>query len=180
MQTLISDLLEYSRVSRKNKSFRSTDLLECVRNAQVLLDASICETGAMIEVSDLPVVMADSSQLIRLFQNLMGNALKYRTDAVPRIEISSERTEEDDGCWTIRVKDNGIGIDPEHADRVFVIFQRLHTQKEYPGTGIGLAISRRIVERHGGRIHVESNEDGGSTFVFTLLDEPETPATSDV
>jgi len=170
MQKLISDLLEYSRVSRKGKSFKPTDLRECVRDALVLLDAVIQESGAAIEVSDLPVVTADPGQMVRLLQNLIGNALKYRGDAPPCVEISSEQTA-DDGWWTIRVKDNGIGIAPEHAERVFEIFQRLHSRQEYRGTGIGLAVCRRIVERQGGRIHVEPNEDAGSTFVLTLPGE---------
>jgi PAS domain S-box-containing protein len=178
MQKLISDLLEYSRVSRKGKSFKPTDLNESVRDALVLLDAAIQESSAVIEVSDLPVVKGDPGQIVRLLQNLIGNALKYRGEAPPQIEISSEQTAEG-GWWTIRVKDNGIGIAAEHAERVFDIFQRLHTREEYRGTGIGLAVCRRIVERHGGRIHVESNEDVGSTFVFTLRGETARPVSRD-
>lgn len=178
MQKLISDLLEYSRVSRKGKSFQPTDLEESVRDAQVLLGASIQESRAVIEVSDLPVVMGDSGQIVRLLQNLIGNALKYRGDTPPQVEITSEQTA-DTGWWTIRVKDNGIGIAPEHAERVFEIFQRLHARQKYQGTGIGLAVCRRIVERHGGRIHVEPNEDAGSTFVFTLPGETACPASPD-
>jgi PAS domain S-box-containing protein len=168
MQKLISDLLEYSRVSRKGNLFTPTDLAESVRDAMVLLDASILDTNAVIEVSNMPIVMADSSQMVRLMQNLIGNAVKYRSEATPEIEISSARN--DDGFWAIRVKDNGIGIAPEHAERIFVIFQRLHSRSEYPGTGIGLAVCRRIIERHGGKLHVEQNSGPGSTFVFTLSD----------
>ncbi len=167
MQKLISDLLEYSRVSRQGKSFRPTHLVESVRSAMALLDASVKESGAVVEVSELPVVMADSGQMVRLLQNVIGNAIKYRGEVIPRIEISAQRSDEA-GFWMIRVKDNGIGIDPEHAERVFVIFQRLHNRNEYTGTGIGLAVCRRIVERHGGRMFVEPNAVSGSTFVFTL------------
>lgn len=179
MQKLISDLLEYSRVSRKGMTFQQTSLLEAVHTAQALLDASIRESRAVIHVSDLPIVMADSGQIVRLFQNLIGNAIKYRSDDQPEIEISAER-DLSDAMWVIRVKDNGLGIAEEYAERVFVIFQRLHARAEFPGTGIGLAICRRIVERHGGRIFVEPNSDGGSTFVFTLPDAgvPDTPAAS--
>lgn len=179
MQKLISDLLEYSRVSRKGMTFQETSLSEAVHSAQILLDASIQESQAVIHVSDLPIVLADSGQMVRLFQNLIGNAIKYRSDERPTIEISAER-DLSDTRWTIRVKDNGMGIADEHAERIFVIFQRLHPRAEFPGTGIGLAICRRIVERHGGTIFVEPNSDGGSTFVFTLPDAgvPDAPAAS--
>lgn len=169
MQRLISDLLEYSRVSRQGQLLKPTDLMESVREAQVLLDAFIQETGTIVEVSELPVVLADPGQMIRLLQNVIGNAIKYRGEAIPKIVISAERNNED-GFWTIRVSDNGIGIAEEHSERVFVIFQRLHNQSEHPGTGIGLAVCRRIVERHGGKMHVEPNANTGSTFIFTLPD----------
>jgi PAS domain S-box-containing protein len=172
MQKLISDLLEYSRISRKERAFKSVDLNESVQDALILLDAAIQETDAVINVRRLPAVVADAGQMVRLFQNLIGNALKYRTEAIPAVEISSEKG--DDGYWTIRVKDNGIGIAPEHAERVFVIFQRLHASSQYPGTGIGLAVCRRIVERHGGKIHVESNADVGCSIVFKLPDHTAT------
>ncbi|NQV28494.1 MAG: PAS domain S-box protein [Rhodopirellula sp.] len=170
MQKLIADLLEYSRVSRNGNSFATVNLSDSVRDARILLDAAIQETGAVIEVDDLPVVLADAGQMVRLLQNLIGNALKYRREVTPEIEISAKRNH--DGFWTIRVKDNGIGIAPEHAERVFVIFQRLHGNSKFTGTGIGLAVCRRIVERHGGKIHVESNPNAGCTFVFTLPDAP--------
>ena len=173
MQRLIADLLEYSRVSRQGQSFKPTHLAESVQDAIVLLGAAIQESGAIVEVSELPSVMADSSQMVRLLQNVVGNAIKYRGEASPKIEISAERSDEA-GFWTIRVKDNGIGIAPEHVERVFVIFHRLHNRDEYTGTGIGLAVCRRIVERHGGRMHVEPNAVAGSTFVFTLPEVSET------
>jgi PAS domain S-box-containing protein len=178
MQKLISDLLEYSRVSRQGKSFKPTHLAESVRSAMALLDASIKESGAVVDVSELPVVMADSGQMVRLMQNVIGNAIKYCGEATPRIEISAQQSDET-GFWTIRAKDNGIGIAPEHAERVFVIFQRLHSRNEYAGTGIGLAVCRRIVERHGGKMHVEPNAVTGSTFVFTLPDVSVTNDTSE-
>ena len=172
MQKLISDLLEYSRISRKERSFELVDLNESVRDAQILLDAAVQETDAIIDVRNLPAVEADAGQMVRLFHNLIGNALKYRTEVTPSIEISSERG--DDGFWMIRVRDNGIGISPEHAERVFVIFQRLHVSSQYPGTGIGLAVCRRIVERHCVKIHVESNADVGCSVVFKLPDHTAT------
>lgn len=178
MQRLIADLLEYSRVSRQGQSFKPTHLAESVQDAIALLGAAIQESGAIVEVSELPIVMADSSQMVRLLQNVIGNAIKYCGEASPKIEISAERSDEA-GFWTIRVKDNGIGIAPEYAERVFVIFQRLHNRDEYTGTGIGLAVCRRIVERHGGRMHVEPNAVAGSTFVFTLPEVSETDDASD-
>lgn len=178
MQQLISDLLEYSRVSRKGRSFKPTDLNECLQDAQALLAAPIHENEAVIETTDLPTVMADSSQMVRLLQNLIGNAIKYRSEATPRIAIAAHR-DTDSSNWQIHIQDNGIGIDEEYSDRIFVIFQRLHTRQEYPGTGIGLAICRRIVERHGGSISMKRNDDTGCTFTVTLPDAasmPETPA----
>jgi len=165
MQQLIRDLLEYSRVGTRGGAFAPVACNELV--AQVLRDlaAAIEEAGATIEVGDLPTVTADRSQLRQLFQNLVENALKYRSAAPPLVRIAAQR---EDDLWHFAVSDNGIGLAPEYAERIFVIFQRLHTQAEYPGTGIGLAICQRIVERHGGRIWVESALGAGATFHFTL------------
>jgi PAS domain S-box-containing protein len=165
MQQLIRDLLEYSRVGTRGGAFELVDCGEIV--AQVLGDlaAAIGETDATVVTGALPTVRADRSQLRQLFQNLIGNALKYRSDAPPVVRIDADRKGDE---WHFTVRDNGIGIAPEYAERIFVVFQRLHTQAEYPGTGIGLAICKRIVERHGGRIWVESVAGEGTTFHFTL------------
>ena len=166
MQALILDLLQLSRVETKARPLEPTDAGEVVARALRLMETSVREAGATIEVGELPTVLADAAQLEQVFTNLVGNALKYRRPAVPpEIRISAERT---DGFWRFSVADNGIGIEEEYFDRIFVIFQRLHTRDEYEGTGIGLAVVRKIVERHGGRIGVESVPGEGSTFVFTL------------
>ncbi|MCA9057146.1 MAG: PAS domain S-box protein [Planctomycetaceae bacterium] len=165
MHQLISDLLEYSRVHRKGRPLEPTELNLVTEEATTLLSGTIREAGAKLQIENLPTVMGDRVQLMQLMQNLIGNALKYRADRVPEIRISAE---DDDTHWRIRVQDNGIGIDPEYFEQVFVIFKRLHTREEYPGTGIGLAVCKRIVERHGGRIWVESSPGQGATFVFTL------------
>ncbi|MBD1883692.1 ATP-binding protein [Microcoleus vaginatus] len=165
MQTLIDDLLEYSRVGRSRKPFELTDCNHAVEQALANLQGAIRETKAVVTYSELPAVMGDISQLIQLFQNLVSNAIKYRHDAPPVVHITACRQEEN---WLISVSDNGIGIAPQHQKRIFQIFQRLHTQREYSGTGIGLAICQKIVELHGGCIWVESEPEQGCTFHFTL------------
>ncbi|HOT95202.1 MAG TPA: PAS domain S-box protein [Methanoregulaceae archaeon] len=165
MQTLIRDLLIFSRVVTGGRTFQTTDTNEVVSDVLKSLGASIEETGAEVNVHPLPVVLSDPSQLHQVFLNLIGNAIKYRRAEPPTIEISAERRGDD---WVFSVRDNGIGIEPRHHDRVFEIFQRLHTSAEYEGTGIGLAVVRRIVERHGGRVWVESTPGVGSTFFFSL------------
>ena len=165
MQTLIDDLLEYSRVGRSQKPFQPTDCDRVVEEALANLQAAIRETKAVVSYSDLPVVTGDLSQLVQLFQNLIDNAIKYRHEAPPAIRISACKSENN---WLFSVSDNGIGIAPGHQERIFQIFQRLHTQKEYSGTGMGLAICQKIVQRHGGSIWVESAPGEGSTFHFTL------------
>jgi signal transduction histidine kinase len=165
MQTLISDLLSYSRVGTQGKALQQTRCDDALDHALRNLKFLIEESGARITREPLPVALADSIQMSQLFQNLIANAIKFRGKDAPKVRISAARNS---GTWTISVRDNGIGIHPEYADRIFVIFQRLHTKAEYPGTGIGLAVCKKIVERHGGRIWVEPNPDEGSTFYFTL------------
>jgi light-regulated signal transduction histidine kinase (bacteriophytochrome) len=166
MQRLINDLLSYSRVGTRGKPMEATDSHNALGRALANLQASIQESQAIVSNDDLPVVLADEGQLIQLFQNLVGNAIKFRRkDAPPRVRVSAQR---EGSSWVFSVKDNGIGIDPEFQPRLFVIFQRLHGRDQYPGTGIGLAICKRIVERHGGRIWMESKSGEGSTFYFTL------------
>jgi two-component system, chemotaxis family, sensor kinase Cph1 len=129
------------------------------------LRAAIEETGAAVSWDALPSVLADDTQLTQLFQNLIGNALKFRSASVPRIHVFVSAKE---GQWHFMVRDNGIGIEPPYFERIFMVFQRLHNKAEYPGTGIGLAICKKVVERHGGRIWVESRPGEGSAFHFTL------------
>ena len=165
MQTLINDLLAYSRVGRPGRPFETLDCQAALDQALHNLQAAIEEAGAVITHDPLPGLKADGSQLIHLFQNLIDNAIKFRGGAPPCIHISAAQR---GGRWTFAVSDNGIGIGPEYAGRIFKIFQRLHTSEAYPGTGIGLAICQKIVERHGGRIWVESRPGQGATFRFTL------------
>ena len=164
MQRLITDLLTYSRVTSQGESFEPTGPGDSFDSAVDNLKVSIDESGAVVTRETLPVVMAGGSQLTQLFQNLVGNAIKYKSEAAPEVHLSAERREEQ---VVFSVRDNGMGIDPEYFDRIFAIFERLHNQDEYPGTGIGLAVSRKIVERHGGRIWVESQQGKGSSFYFT-------------
>jgi signal transduction histidine kinase len=165
MQTLISDLLTYARIGTQGKSLVPTDCEALFNRVLESLKFAIEESGTVVSRDPLPVVMADPQQLGQLFQNLLTNAIKFRGVEPPRVKISVERNGSD---WKISVRDNGIGISQEHADRIFVIFQRLHTKTEYPGTGIGLSICKKIVERHGGSIWVEPSPGGGSTFLFTI------------
>ena len=165
MQTLIRDLLEYSRVSTRGQWFTPTDGNAAFAGALANLDTAIRERDAVITHDPLPTLMADPTQLPLLLQNLIGNGLKFSGEQRPEIHVGARPN--DDG-WLFSVRDNGIGIEPQYRERIFVIFQRLHTRTEYPGTGIGLAICKRIVERHGGRIWVESEPGRGSTFYFTI------------
>ncbi len=165
MQQLIKDLLAYSRVRTQVRPFEPVDLAVVAAESLKDLKAAIEESSAELDVGPLPLVLGDRVQLRQLFQNLLGNALKYKGAECPRVMIRAVR---DGNLWAITVADNGIGIDPRHADRIFLPFQRLHTRREYPGTGMGLAIVRQIVERHGGRIRVESDGRSGAAFHFTL------------
>lgn len=166
MQRMIEDLLEYSRVGRKAKPMETVDCDAVVNEALGNLRRAIEESGAKVSREPMPIVRGDPSQLVRLFQNLIGNAIKFRNGRAPEVRLHAAA--EDDDSWRISVRDNGIGIDPGYSDRIFAIFQRLHGRDRYPGTGIGLAICKKIVERHGGRIWVESRPGDGSTFHVTL------------
>jgi signal transduction histidine kinase/integral membrane sensor domain MASE1 len=165
MRDLIHDYLEYSRIRGGSEPLRATDSGEALRVALKNLEISIREAGADVASGEMPRVLADPKQLVPLFQNLVGNAVKFRGDAPPRIRVGAVREKD---LWTFSVSDNGIGIEAEHTDRIFSMFRRLHTSDRYPGTGIGLAICKKIVDRHGGRIWVESKPGQGSTFCFTL------------
>lgn len=166
MQRLIDDLLEYSRVETRGKEFGPVNMGSVFSQAADNLKIAIEESHAEITHGELPVVIADEMQLMQLLQNLIGNAIKFRKkEQPPRIHVSAERNGTQ---WIFAVRDNGIGIDPAQFGRIFMIFQRLHTHEEYPGTGIGLAVCKKIVERHGGRIWVESQPGEGSAFYFAL------------
>jgi chemotaxis family two-component system sensor kinase Cph1 len=165
MQTLIDDVLAYSKVDTQAIAFQLTEVEKALERALGNLRQRILETGAIITHDPLPTVLAGSTQLMQLFQNLIANAIKFRSEEPPRIHISAERLEDE---WLFSVKDNGIGIDPRFSDRIFVIFQRLHTRDEYQGTGMGLAICKKIIECHRGRIWVESQLGEGATFYFTI------------
>jgi light-regulated signal transduction histidine kinase (bacteriophytochrome) len=167
MQTLINDLLSYSRVSTRGKAFEAADCQAALDVALVNLKAAVQEASAVVSHDALPVVRADPTQLMQLLLNLLSNAIKFRSTAPPIIHVGAKRQ---NGHWVVSVKDNGIGIEPKYSERVFAVFQRLHTRTEYPGTGIGLAICKKIVERHGGRIWVDSEPGKGSTFSFTIPD----------
>jgi light-regulated signal transduction histidine kinase (bacteriophytochrome) len=165
MQRLISDLLTYSRVGTRGRQPRQVPSGDAVGRALHHLQAAIIESDATVIRGQLPEVLADELQLTQLFQNLVGNAIKFRGVTAPRVEITAAR---DDDAWHFAVRDNGIGLEPQYAERIFGMFQRLHTPAEYPGSGIGLAICKRIVERHGGRIWVESALGEGSCVHVTL------------
>jgi light-regulated signal transduction histidine kinase (bacteriophytochrome) len=169
MRELIQGLLAYSRVSTQGEEFESVACGEVLDQATANLEETVRESGAVLTQDPLPTVAADRTQLIQLFQNLIGNAIKFHGEEPPRIHVSAENTGAE---WRFSVRDNGIGFDPQDADRIFLIYQRLHAREEYPGTGIGLAICKKIVERHGGRIWVSSKLGEGSIFHFTL---PTTP-----
>ena len=169
MHQLVNDLLAFSRVGAKAAPFASVNLNRVVAQARENLTVAIEQSSAVVEAGPLPGVSGDETQLVQLFQNLLDNAIKFRGSTHPRVLVSccDAGTE-----WEFAVQDNGIGIDPKHAERIFGVFKRLHTEQEYPGTGIGLAICKKIIERHGGRIRVEPAEGGGSVFLFTLPRQP--------
>jgi light-regulated signal transduction histidine kinase (bacteriophytochrome) len=155
----------YSRVNSRAQPLAPTDAHAALGEALANLSLNIKEAGAIVTNDELPTVKVDHSQLVQVFQNLIGNAVKFHGPEPPRVHVRAERG---GGEWTFSVRDNGIGIAPEHFERIFVLFQRLHARADHPGTGIGLAVCRRIVERHGGKIWVESARGKGATFHFTL------------
>lgn len=165
MDDLVRGLLRFSRVDTEGKPFDSTDSGAAVDRALAHLRSELEETLGQVTRAVLPVIPADADQLTDVFQNLIGNALKYRGNRPPRVHIAAVRKPRE---WLFSVRDNGIGIDPKYYEHVFVMFQRLHLPEEYPGAGIGLTLCKRIVERHGGRIWVEAPHDGGSQFCFTI------------
>ena len=166
MHTLINGLLAYSRVQRRGEEFEAVDCSSAVQEALKNLSAAIRESGTQISIADdLPIVRGDQAQMVQLFQNLLGNALKYRTSDQATVQVQAELRDRE---WLFSVADNAIGISPEFRERIFQIFQRLHTREEYPGTGIGLSLCKRIVERHGGRIWLDGDVGRGTTFYFTV------------
>lgn len=168
MQVLINDLLAFSRVGRQGEPMRPVDLGELVDAATENVGRALEESGGTVERGELPQVLGEPALLTTVFQNLLGNSLKFRGEEPPRVRIDAQRDPEDDGRWLLRFRDNGIGIDAEYADRIFVIFQRLHAKDAYPGTGIGLAMCRKIVERHDGSMWLEPTDGPGTTFVVAL------------
>ena len=165
MEALISALLAYAKVGTKGNDFKLTDHNDIVERATTNLQAEIEKSGAIITHDTLPTLLADDIQMIQLFQNLVSNGIKFRKQEPVRVHVSAEQGDKE---WVFSVSDNGIGIDPKHVTRIFDIFQRLHGDSEYPGNGIGLAICKKIVENHGGRIWVESKLGEGSAFKFTI------------
>ena len=166
MQRLIEDLLAYSRVGTTGNELVDTSSEYALEQALQNLHWAIKDSGALVTHDPLPTVQADEMQLVQLFQNLVGNAIKYQNPGIPRVHISAARYGM--ARWTFAVKDNGLGIDPQYFERIFGMFQRLHKRDEFSGTGVGLAICKKIVERHGGTISVESRPGHGSTFSFAL------------
>jgi PAS domain S-box-containing protein len=166
MQQLIEDLLSYSRVATTGNELLDTSSEYALEQSLQNLHWAIKDSGALVTHDPLPVVQADQTQLVQLFQNLIGNAIKYQTPGIPEVHISA--TKRDEKSWSFAVKDNGLGIDPQYFERIFGMFQRLHKRDEYSGTGVGLAICKKIVERHGGSLRVESALGLGSTFSFSL------------
>jgi light-regulated signal transduction histidine kinase (bacteriophytochrome) len=165
MQKMIEDLLAYSRVGTRGEPFGPVDCNDVAEEVTRNLEAAIDEQNATVTWDELPTVRADRTQLVQLLQNLIGNAIKFHGEGAPRVHVSTERSGRQ---WVFSVRDNGIGIDPQYQDRIFQVFQRLHSRDKYPGTGIGLAVCKRIVDRHGGRIWFESEAGKGTTFHFTL------------
>jgi light-regulated signal transduction histidine kinase (bacteriophytochrome) len=169
MQNLINDLLEFSRVTSRARELESTDCELILKRVLSNLELYIKENRATVSHNSLPEVIADSTQLAQVFQNLIANGIKFHGEEAPIINICAEKKANE---WLFSIRDNGIGIDPQYSEKIFEVFKRLHNKETYPGTGIGLAVCKKIVERHGGRIWVESELGKGSTFYFTLPISP--------
>jgi light-regulated signal transduction histidine kinase (bacteriophytochrome) len=169
MEQLIKALLAYSRVGREGMALAAVDSAAVFGEACTNLRVTIEECGAMVHADALPVVSANELSLLQLFQNLLGNAIKFRADRPPQVHVSAQRQ---GTFWEFSVRDNGIGFDPKYAEQIFGIFERLHGRSKYPGTGIGLAICKKIVEQHGGKIRADPEPGKGSTFYFTLQSSP--------
>ena len=165
MQALIIDLLTMSRIGTHGKPIESCESSVAFERATSNLRLAIDESGAVVTRDAMPKLTADVSQLTQLFQNLIGNAIKFRGETSPTVHVGAEKKS---GEWLFSVRDNGIGIAPDFFDRIFIIFQRLHGKHEYPGTGIGLSVCKKIVDRHGGKIWIESEPGNGTVFYFTL------------
>ena len=166
MQGLIQDLLAYSRAGTNAKELCEVSGEDALQGALTNLRITLEQSGAVVTHDSLPALMTDETQLIQIFQNLVGNAIKYCSTEVPRVHVSA--TKNGDNEWIFSVRDNGLGIAPQYFERIFILFQRLHGRNEFEGTGIGLAICKKIVERMGGKIWVESKPGDGSTFYFSL------------
>jgi light-regulated signal transduction histidine kinase (bacteriophytochrome) len=165
MKYLIDDLLEYSRITSQAKEFENIDMDKVLESILSNLSIIIVENNVDVTHDHLPKIFADKNQIMQVFQNLLTNAIKFRGKEPPKIDISAQKKEKE---WIFSVQDNGIGINPKHQKQIFEVFKRLHTREEYPGTGIGLSIAQKIIERHGGRIWAESDLGKGSTFYFTI------------
>jgi light-regulated signal transduction histidine kinase (bacteriophytochrome) len=165
MQDLINSLLAYSRIGKLSKEFEKIDLNDVLKNVIDNLQQLINETNAEVIYDSLPSLFVDKNQLLQVFQNLISNAIKFHGKESPQVRVSARP---DNQCWVFSIRDNGIGIDPKDFERIFIIFQRLHAKDEYDGTGIGLAICKKIIEHHSGKIWVESEVGKGSTFYFSI------------
>jgi light-regulated signal transduction histidine kinase (bacteriophytochrome) len=166
MQGLIQDLLSYSRAGANAEPLREISCEDALEKTLKNLSATIQDSGAMVTHDSLPTIMMDETQLVQIFQNLIGNAIKYRSADPPQVHVSATRNGSNE--WVFSVRDNGMGMETQYFQRIFILFQRLHGQKEFAGTGIGLAMCKKIVDRLGGRIWVESQPTKGSTFYFAL------------